>query len=299
MPMTTLQRNRKYRLTIGDYKTGNGLLIEGLQVSFDISKSSDNTNNSNSASIEVTNLSDESLKILQTDYPVAVFEVGYESLGNMAIIFGGQVTNISTRKQGTDRVTQIVMGTGYTELNHSTLQKLVPAGKTVKDVVEELKKSFPNISRGVYNGTNLNSVLINGYSLSGSLRTELDRLSKTYKLEWRIDGDTLYVNNRDRASTENFDTAYVVSPSSGLIEIPYYVSGNANETLKDPAKKQSVQFSMLINPHINAGEVIKLEDTQITGWYKVDSIRYSGSWRNGDWLQEVSCSAIEKVIKNK
>lgn len=295
--MTSIQRNRKYRLTIGDYKTGNGLLIEGLQVSFDISKSSDNTNNSNSASIEVTNLSDESLKILQTDYPVAVFEVGYESLGNMAIIFGGQVVNLSTRKQGTDRVTQIVMGTGYTELNHSTLQKLVPAGKTVKDVVEELKKSFPNISRGVYNGTNLNSVLINGYSLSGSLRSELDRLSKTYNLEWRLDGETLYVNNKDRAFTENFNTAYVISPSSALIEIPYYVSGDADKTLKDKSKKQSVQFSMLINPNINAGEVIKLEDTEINGWYKVDSIRYSGSWRNGDWLQEVSCSAIEKVVK--
>jgi hypothetical protein len=56
---------------------------------------------------------------------------------------------------------------------------------------------------------------------------------------------------------------------------------------------------MLINPNVSAGEIIKLEDTEITGWYKVDSIRYSGSWRNGDWLQEVSCSAIEKVVKNK
>jgi hypothetical protein len=297
--MASTQRNRKYKLTIGDYKTGNGLLIEGLQVSFDISKSSDNTNNSNSASIEVTNLSNQSLKILQTDYPAAVFEVGYESLGNMATLFAGQVVNVSTRKQGTERVTQLVMGAGYTELNHSTLQKLVPAGKTVKDVVEELKKSFPNISRGVYNGSNLNSVLINGYSLSGSLRSELDRLSKTYNLEWRLDGDTLYVNNKDRASTENFNTAYVISPSSGLIEIPYYVSGEADRAPQDPVKKQSVQFSMLINPNVSAGEIIKLEDTEITGWYKVDSIRYSGSWRNGDWLQEVSCSAIEKVVKNK
>ena len=295
--MTMVQLNRKYKLTIGDYKTSNGLLIEGLQVSFDISKSSDNTNNSNSASIEITNLSNESLKILQTDYPAAVFEVGYDSLNNMAILFAGQVVNISTRKQGTDRVTQLVLGTGYTELNHSTLQKLVPAGKTVKDVVEELRKGFPNISRGVYNGSNLNSVLINGYSLSGSLRAELDRLSKTHKLEWRIEGDALYVNNRDRASTENFDSAYIVSPSSGLIEIPYYVSGASDRTLDDPAKKQSVQFTMLINPRINAGDVIKLQDTQINGWYKVDSIRYSGSWRQGDWIQEVQCSAIEKVIK--
>ena len=72
-----LQRNRQYSLTVGDYKTGNGLLIQDLQVTFDISKSTNNKNRTNSATIEIYNLSEESLKVLDTDYPAAVFEAGY------------------------------------------------------------------------------------------------------------------------------------------------------------------------------------------------------------------------------
>lgn len=296
----TIQANRKYRLIIGDYQTGDGLEITDLQVSFDVSKSSDNSNHSNSASIEIYNLSDNSLKVLQTDYPAAVFEVGYGSIANgLKVLFAGQVTNVSTRKSGTDRVTQILLGSGYTELNHSTLSKVVPAGRTVKDVCDELLKSFPNVSRGVFNGTNLNNVVSKGYPISGTLKESLDKLSDTYSLEWRLDGDVLYINDKDRAENENFAEAYIISPSSGLIEIPYYVSGDIKKSTNDKTKKQGVQFTMLINPSVYAGMIIKLEDTEITGWFKVDSVRYSGQWRNGSWIQDVRCSAIEKVNKNQ
>jgi hypothetical protein len=54
---------------------------------------------------------------------------------------------------------------------------------------------------------------------------------------------------------------------------------------------------MFLNPRIQAGDVVKLEDTFITGWYKVDSIRHSGGWRSPDWITEIRASAIEKVVK--
>ena len=57
-----LQRAREYQLIVGDWKNGDGLLIENLQVTFDISKSSNNKDRTNSAAIEIYNLSDESLK---------------------------------------------------------------------------------------------------------------------------------------------------------------------------------------------------------------------------------------------
>ena len=80
-----------------------------------------------------------------------------------------------------------------------------------------------------------------------------------------------------------------------MIEIPYYVSGDITRSKDDAVKKQGVQFTMLINPDVYAGQIIKLEDTEIEGWFKVDSVRYSGSWRNGSWIQDVACSAIEKM----
>lgn len=295
--MSTLQINRKYRLVVGDLNTGDGIEITEHQVSFDILKSSDNSKNSNSASIEISNLSDKSLKTFNIDYPVATFEVGYGNVRNLGLLFAGQVTHVSTRKRGTDRVTQILLGSGYTELNHQTVSKLVPPGKTVRDVFEELRKTIPNVSRGVYNGTNLNSQLINGYNISGPVKQALDSLANSYKVEWRIDGDVLYVNNKDRAESENFESAYVISPSSGLIEIPYYSAGDKRRSTGDDAKKQSVHFTMLINPAIRPGMIIKLENTEINGWFKVETIRFSGSYRGGNWIAEVACSAIEKVIK--
>lgn len=115
--MDLIQRNRVYRLIIGDYQTGNGLEITDLQVTFDISKSSDNKKKTNSASIEVYNMSTEHIRLLDTDYPAAVFEAGYLDTGGPKRLFSGQVTHVSTRKSGTDTVTQVTLGTGYTELD--------------------------------------------------------------------------------------------------------------------------------------------------------------------------------------
>lgn len=293
----TLQLNRQYELYVGDYKSNRGLLITENQITFDVNKSSDNSQQQNSCTIQIYNLSKDSLKELETDYVAAAFYVGYELVGKPKLLFAGQVVDCSTRKQGADKVTQIMMGSGYVELNHQNLSKVVSAGRTVKDLFEEIRKTIPNVSKGVYNGMNINTPLIHGYTFSSKVKDELDTLADTYKVEWRLDSNTLYVNDKDRAENENFGDAFVISPSTGLIDIPYYSSGDKRRVTEDKVKKQGVQLSMLINPDVYAGQIIKLEDTEINGWFKVDSVRYSGSYRGGDWLQEVHCSAIEKVVR--
>lgn len=291
-----IQRNRVYELIIGDYKTGNGLLIKDLQVTFDISKSTNNKNRTNSASIEIYNLSEESLKILDTDYPAAVFSAGYLDTGGVKRLFSGQVTNVSTRKSGTDIVTQITMGSGYTELNHETLSDVVPPGNNVQDAIEKLRKAI-GADRGVYNGTNLNNEIIYGYPLSGTPKEMLDELAEKYQLDWQLDDGVLYVHDNDRAATEQFQLAYVISPFTGLIERPYRVSGDKRRSKKDKVKKPGVQMKILLNPEIKAGDIIRIEEGLLKGWYKVDSLRHTGSWRGENWYTEIKGSSLEKVVK--
>lgn len=291
------QFNRFYELTVGDYRTREGIVIRDLQLSFDISKSADNKKESNSASIEVVNLSAQHLKLLETSYPLATLKVGFQSRDNIRTLFSGEVGEVVTRKSGTDRTTQLILGSSYTELNHETISKIVPAGSTVGQVVEELLKTFPNIKRGNIIGTNLNSVLINGYPMSGTLRKELNRLATNYNLNWQIDNNTLSVSDSTRATTENFGTAFLITPRTGLIETPYYVSGKKGRASDDPESVQGVQFSMLINPEVPIGGIIKLQDTAINGWFRTDTIRYSGAYRGGNWIQEVYCTSLEKITK--
>lgn len=292
----TYQINREYRLVIGDAVSGQGLEITDLQVTFDISKTSSNTDKTNSAAIEIYNLSDESLKVLDVDYPAAVFEAGYRDIG-IKRLFAGQIVNVTTRKSGTDRITQIQMGDSYTELNHSILSSLTAPGRTVQDVAEDIRKAIPNVSRGIYNGTNLNNPIIYGYPLQGTPRQMIDELSRKYALEWQIDDGVLYVHDTDRANTENFEQAYVISRFTGLIENAYRTSGDIRRSEKDKAKKQSIQMKILLNPDIIPGSIIKLEDTLIEGWMKVTDIKHSGDFRGSSWHTELRAEAIEKVNK--
>jgi hypothetical protein len=299
MEMDFLQINRKYSLIIGDATSLNALEIHDLQVSFDVSKSSNNKNRTNSAAIEITNLTDEQLKILDVDYPAAVLSAGYggyRDTGGVRRLFAGQVTNVTTRKSGTDRITQLTMGSGYTELNHQTLSSVVPAGRNVREAVEILRKAI-GADRGVYNGTNLNSPIIYGYPLSGTPREMLDELSEKYSLNYQLEDNVLYVHDNDRGNSENFNQAYVISKYTGMIETAYRVSGDRRRSKKDKVKKPSIQVKILLNPDIRAGDIIKIEDTLLDGWYVVKDLRHSGSWRGQNWWTEIKAEVIERVVR--
>lgn len=292
--MDFIQKDRIYELVIGDSRNGKGLLINNLQITFDITKAANNKQRTNSAAIEIYNLSAESLKLLDADYPAAVFSVGWSQTG-LKRLFADQVTNVTTRSSGTDRITQIQMGERYKEINHQVLSSLVAPGRTVKDVLEDIRKAIPGVSRGVFNGTNLDSPILYGYPLIGTPKDMLDELSAKYSIDWQIADGILYANNSDRAFSENFDQAYVISRYTGLIDNVYRVSGDKRRSKKDKVKKQGVQFKVLLNPELIAGSIIKIEDTLINGWYKIDSLRHYGGYRDTSWYTEVQASAIEKV----
>lgn len=294
--MDLIQRNRQYELIIGDYQTGQGLQVTDLQVTFDISKSSDNKKKTNSASIEVYNLSEEHIRLLDTDYPAAVFSAGYLDTGGPRRLFSGQVTHTATRKSGTGRVTQITMGTGYVELNQQVLSEFVPEGQSPKAATERLIKAI-GADRGVFNGTNLNNPLIYGYPLSGTPKEMLDEICEKYACNWQLDDGVVYVHDNDRGNTENFQQAYVISEGTGLIESAYRVSGDRQRSKKDKVKKPGIQMKILLNSDIRAGDIIRLEDTLITGWFKVESLRHYGGWRSPGWYTDIKATNLEKVVQ--
>jgi hypothetical protein len=288
------QINRVYELIVGNAVSGEGLLINDLQCTFDISKTSNNKDKTNSASIELYNLSNDSLKLLDVDYPAAVFSAGYRDIG-IKRLFAGQVTGVSTRKSGADRVTQILMGDSYTNLNHQILSSLVAPGQDGEAAFKSLQSAL-GVSHTVFNSVNLKSKLLYGYPMQGTPKDMLNELSERFSVDWQINDNVLYIHDNDRGNSEKFEDAYVISKYTGLIENAYRVTGDARRSKKDKAKKQGVQFKMLLNPDIVPGDIIKLEDVLFNGYFKVTDMRFSGDWRGAAWYTEVRCDAIEKVI---
>lgn len=300
------QKDRVFSLTVGDYKTGNGLLIENprlnsqgvlvsnpWEITFDVSKSADNKrNNGNSAVIEIYNLSDDQIKLLESDYLEVSFSVGYKETGAHLLV-QGNVTETSTVKSGNDYVTQLKIGEGYTALNHEQLAKVVSPGKTVADVLEEIREQMPGVARGAYTGTNLNNPIVFGWRLKGSPKEMLMKLCESQNLEYNINSGVLNVSEENGLLTKDTTLAPVLNSFTGLIDLPFHTSETGRKPKKDKKRRRGVQFKALLNTDIVPGKIVKLESKWITGFYRVNTARFSGDFRGNDWYVEAFCSEIQ------
>lgn len=289
------QRNRSYSLTVGDIKSNEGWLIENnLNIRFDVTKTTSNKDRSNQAIVELYNLSREKQKWLEQDYIGVVLSAGYLDT-TVKRLFSGQATEVTTRKSGTDIITQIQLGDSYKELNHKTVNKLVEPGKSIQDVIEEIAKEIPGVSRTVFNGLNIKSQVIDGYPLSGTVRQQLDEISKAHNIDYHIDDGVLSVYDADGTSTDDLTTAFVISKDTGMIELPYATSGDTRKSKKDKKKKPRVTVKILLNPEIVPGSIVKIEDVNFGGYYKVVEVRSYGEYRGNDWASELLLEVKVKV----
>lgn len=300
------QKDRVFSLTIGDYKTGNGLLIENprrdgqgnlvdnpWQITFDVSKTADNKrNNGNSATIEIYNLSDSQIKMLESDYLEVNFQVGYKESGAHTLVVGN-VTETSTVKSGNDYVTQLRIGEGYTDLNHEQLAKMVSPGKTVADVIEEIRQQMPGVARGAYTGTNLNNPIVFGWRLKGSPKEMMMKLCEAQNLEYNVNCGVLNVSDENGLLSKDTQLAPVLNANTGLIDLPFYTSETGRKPKKDKKRRRGVQFVALLNTDIVPGKIVKLESKWINGFYRVNSARFSGDFRGNDWYVECYCSEVQ------
>lgn len=299
------QRNRVYDLVVGDYKTGNGIRITGgipnpdgftntgLQITFDISKTADSKRtNGNSATIEIYNLSRSNIELLQGEYLQCTFSVGYADEG-ARVVAEGNVVEVKTIKRGTEFITQVRMGEGYSDLNHEKLKGLVSPGSTVEQVIEEIRKQMPNVSRGAYTGTNLNNPIVFGWTLNGTPAQMLRKLAEAQNIEFSVSGGVLNVSDENGLYTKDTLLAPVISEATGMIESPFHTTEQGRKMKKAKTRRRGVQFKSLLNTECVPGRIVKIDSDFIKGYYRINSTRFSGDFRGGDWYVECFTSEVE------
>ena len=279
--------NRGYLLEIGDTESGQGLAINELQVTFSVKKSIDNKENQDTCKISITNLSEESLTHTETAFSVASLYCGYG--GELVRLFYGQVSQSSTVKNGTDRVTTIEIIPYITELKHNIISSLVPENGTVLDVIETIRRNTP-IAKGVYKGKNLETIMVYGYPLSGTPHAMLDQVCRDYQLQWRVEGEALYINDSNSVESAVKEKALVISPTSGLVDKPYFFSGSEAKSKKDVSKKKGVKFTSLLNPNLRPGVVVRVDYKEDSTYLRVEEVEYQGNYRGNNWYMNCTCS---------
>lgn len=282
-----MQTGAIYSLTVADKVTGKGWEITDLNISFDVMKTSDSAGSqSNHATVRIWNLARGKQSVLEKGKAQVVLKVGYQPTG-LTFLFSGEAVTVQTKKEGPDVITEMKITPSFTELSNIRISQTIPAGKTVKDVIDAVVAKVPTIRKTVANGDYLSKTLPDGYSMLGSPFAILNELSKAYKLEWNIEDNTLYISDVGKSWMTQTEKSFVISQDTGLINRPYSSSDDNSEN----TSSKGLTFQCLLNPKLKAGGIIRLVYEDLSGYYKVDSLKHSGTYMQpGSWITDVSCS---------
>jgi hypothetical protein len=304
-----LQFNRNYSLAIGAASPIHfGRLIDNLRVTFDISKSLEQF--PNTATFDVYNLSFNSRKQLEETVrdvakeprdrgiivPSLQFQAGYRD--NIKNIFTGNITSLTTRKEGPDIVTTFEAGDGIAPFKDTKLDISFKPGATAAEIVNEILISM-GLTNGAIVGFNPADQYLQGLTLTGSAKDHLTKVLKKQGLEWSIQDNQVQIL-KPRETTP--DTALILNRASGLIGTPFrtqYLSNGPTDTKSSKDFAAGVHATALLNPDIRPGRVILLSNSisvsstsiktskTIYDLFRVVKLRHYGDTHGNPWYTDI------------
>jgi len=293
---TAYQFMRIYELVIADGYESKGVAIQDLQVNFTVKKVSNDAETPSEATISITNLAEDTIKILSKKWPVVSLKVGYLKTG-LNSLFVGEVYDLETKRQGTDRITTFKAVPLKSKVDYEYVSSFVPAGGTLADALESIRKVL-GAAKGIWRSDKLNYSAPFGWSVAGSPKQELQRLCDAYNLEYRIEKNALYVNDIAVSSDSTLSQAPLLTYETGLLEGPYDSTTRIKRGKLDPLRKKSFYVKALLNPSVKAGWMVKISGTgDDDGVYKVESANFRGDYRGGDWIMELDLVTTDEFAK--
>jgi hypothetical protein len=272
---------RKYQVLIGP-RGEPGILVEGLRCTFAIEKTL--TQEPNQTTIEIYNLSPKNRNLILDRETSVIVNAGYE--GTMRTIFVGDVVKVTPRWQSTDIVLQIEAGDGQNAYNNARLDISLAPGTNFRRAFEVVVESL-GLTRGEVKGVNDEQQFLNGLTLSGSSKEQMNMLMERQGLGWSIQDGQIQVLPRDDATSEE---AILLTPETGLIGSPFQAKVIRQDTLARSslgALEGAISVTSLLNPRIRPGRRIRVQSRFIDGTFIVEKVRHFGDTHGKPWYTEV------------
>ena len=251
--MTAFQR--AYKLNVGgiEIDASDGVGLNALRVVFSIER--DVKRHPNNCEIRVYNLTRTHREQLAKQPAVRVrLEAGY--VGELGVIFDGDLRSARTQRQPPDFVTCISGGDGEMKIRTARINKTFGAGTPVATVIAELGKALGlgagNLS--AFAGAKLangSRTLTRPLTLSGSVFDELESVARSCGLRWSVQDSALQI--REAGLPVGDRQGPLLRADSGLIgEVEI-------ETVAAGAEKQSATTKRLAAQGFGSG------NTKVTG----------------------------------
>jgi hypothetical protein len=258
---------------------GGTLEVAKLRLRFQVSKSL--SGSPNTANIEIWNLSEANRYKIKNEFDRARLEAGHVYAGNRGIIFDGFVRDVTHTRDGPDIITKVECGDGDKGFRQGVIAKTFPKKTKVKDMVEELRKTMPEVDKGVQLGLDELPEYPRPVTMYGPSVDELNWLGRTHKFYWSVQEGAMEIVPGDRAINE----VIVISQESGMINVPQITDNG-------------VKVEVLLNPDLRIGRVIEvrsevLQMNNAPSRYRISSLGFSGDTRSNDYKAAIHGEIIK------
>lgn len=290
--------DRIYKLTVGiEGKDGVELegkpRADGLDISFDIIKDLNQT--TNKCKLLIRNLTSATAKKLEREDSVCVLEVGYSDDIGLRRIFIGVVLTAKTKIDGTERICELELADGHIAIRDTNVSLSYERNVTRKKAIDDCASAMGLLVK--YAEDCEFTTFANGFSFIGKGRNCLDKVCEGTGLNWSIQNNTLQII---KSNGTNKPYAVLLSAESGLIGFVERIVKGPKKTAKKKKtksekkeKKAGWKLQSLLDPTLNPGDLVKIETRDVTGWFKIESLRHTGQYRGSDWYTEMEVYEIK------
>ena len=299
----------------------------GLQIEFEVNQSKEK---GIPCKLTLTNLPPDMVDEIGVDMSV-IIRAGYrtqlsgnfidtsvgEGVLSLPDLFIGQIVAHTTVNDDVDVVTDIVCGEGVVVSRNSRVSKTFPKNTTRKGVIQGLLGflkehgiplgRFTLPSSGTREDRILNSPYLSGYSCSGFLMEELDKVCKAVNLRTYMVAGRLYIEPAS-STIEQIPLAITSTPTAQSVGVftvtPTNVKGqieksdasgeNTPSNAEGKKKLSKLSLTTYLNGQISVDKVMKLEgfSIDVDGEYKITSVSHVGNYSGGVWETRVTLEAL-------
>ncbi len=270
---------RAATLVIGNNKYD----LDGLDFSFEIPF--EDSDEPPVATVKVTNLSASTRRSIKKNDPV-VLNAGYE--GNVGCILVGKAVGLKHKQNNMDWTSTLTVQPCADEILGRLINKTYTENMKASAMVRDLLNIF-----GVEVAKCELSVDVSyprGRVCRGNLKqvlTEIVVSECKSRFIVRTTGQ-IYITKAD----DGINNGLILTPATGLLRsdeeqvpIPIETKANSQKTGED-RDDDTISRSCLLNYHVAAAEVVKVQSSDLNGKFIVVKGKHSGS-RSGDWKTEM------------
>jgi len=243
---------------------------EPLTINFEVPF--DDTTELNTASVEIYNLSDSTIKNMKKKQPVTI-QSGYKD--DRGVIFEGIVEKATTSRDGVDKLTKIDLvddaGGKWTE------EKLKKTYKGPIDAKTILADLMPRVGLAIGDfKLPKNHVYKKGKTVNGLISKSIKAIAKDCNAKVHINKKKLFV--RDKGKADPY--AIIVNKDTGLIGSPTPIE--SEESSPDGEEKKAVsgwKVTMLLNHRVSTDSTLSIKSKTANGQFRVTAGKHM---ENGD-----------------